>query len=541
MIVNRAKLTRFERFASLFTRIRPGEGRSLAWLCLHAFLLMCAYYISRTSRETFIILEGSAELRSYASGIQAVLLLFMLPLYGMLFRLRDRSLVIQRIQVLLAFSLFPFYVAHQAGWHIGFTLFIWNGIMAVLVTSQFWAFATDLLNPKTGQRLFAIIAMGVSLGALAGSILSRQLIPHVGADGLLAVAALVFMVTLPLSRLSSRSLPASSRAPEIDESPDQIQKLLGGLAVVFRDRYLVMIALIVILMNWTEATGEYLLNDFLKTASMDLPLEEREVWIGQFQAGVMLWVTFAAAVAQLALVSRIILAFGIPTALSISPVVFILAYVAMFALPVIALVKVATIVVKSLDYSLLNTCRNTLFLPTNRTAKYEGKTAIDTLIFRLGDLLTALTVWLGIGVLGWQHQHFIALNIALSALLLAASVVAGNRYNLLAASPEFNSPPRIKDPIPGGEFRSGQRSRHAIPREAFVDEDAGDVLTLRARLSNGQQLPPWIHLDPYHHRLELEPPAGLDQEVEIEIIALDCDGLWARQTFSLRFYGADAD
>jgi len=567
VIINQSELSPFEKLLSLFTRIRPGEGRSVAWLLLHAFLLMCAYYLVRTARETFIITEGSAVLRSYASGLQAALLIFLLPLYGMLFRLPDRSLIIQRINLILGLSLIPFYIAHQMSIHIGFSLFIWSGILAVMVTSQFWAFATDLFNLKTGQRLFAVIGIGISIGALCGALLAKNLIGHIGADGLLLASAAFFLSTMPLSRLSSDSVPDTNRPPSLEHKSDAAEKVFGGLALVLRDPYLLLIAALVVLLNWSEATGEYILNDFIKTASMALPESARESWVGSFQANIMFWVTLLSAGSmalpesareswvgsfqanimfwvtllsagiQLLLVSRIIIKFGVRVAVIITPVVFVIGYLAMAAVPLLLVVRGAVIAIKSLDYSLLNTCRNALFLPADRAVKYEGKTAIDTLFFRFGDLLSAFTVLVGVEFLGWGHERFILFNICLSLIMLGAAVLIGRAYAQKAALPAFNSAPVVGSRIPDVTVNAGIMSHHSIPHDAFLDADAGDVLTLHARLESGAALPPWVRLNPHRHTIEAHPPVGHCETLFIRIVATDYDGLIVSQTFELIIVG----
>ena len=74
-------VSRYERFLGLFTTLRPGEGRCLSLFLLHAFLLLCSYYVLRTLREPLLLANGSAELKSYAYATVAVVLLGLIPLY----------------------------------------------------------------------------------------------------------------------------------------------------------------------------------------------------------------------------------------------------------------------------------------------------------------------------------------------------------------------------------------------------------------------------------------------------------------------------
>ena len=65
-----------ERFLRLFTDVRDGEGPQLLLLAFNTFLILTSYYLMKPVREVLILDQpGGAELKSYAYGAQAVLLL----------------------------------------------------------------------------------------------------------------------------------------------------------------------------------------------------------------------------------------------------------------------------------------------------------------------------------------------------------------------------------------------------------------------------------------------------------------------------------
>ena len=99
------------------------------------------------------------------------------------------------------------------------------------------------------------------------------------------------------------------------------------------------------------------------------------------------------------------------------------------AAPVFAFIWFAKVLENSTDYSLMNTVRGALYLPTSREAKYKAKQAIDTFCVRFGDVLSSLTVFAGVGLLGLGIRNMAAFNIAAVAvwLLLAAGVVREHR------------------------------------------------------------------------------------------------------------------
>ena len=59
--------------------MRREEAASALLMTLLMFLLLAAYYMLKTAREVFILTEGGAEVKSYSSAGQAILLLFLVP------------------------------------------------------------------------------------------------------------------------------------------------------------------------------------------------------------------------------------------------------------------------------------------------------------------------------------------------------------------------------------------------------------------------------------------------------------------------------
>jgi AAA family ATP:ADP antiporter len=80
----------------------------------------------------------------------------------------------------------------------------------------------------------------------------------------------------------------------------------------------------------------------------------------------------------------------------------------------LALVRAAKIAENATDYSLQNTARQALFLPTERAVKYKAKVAIDTFFVRFGDTLSAIFVGVGIHQLGLAPRELAIVNVALA-------------------------------------------------------------------------------------------------------------------------------
>jgi AAA family ATP:ADP antiporter len=88
--------------------------------------------------------------------------------------------------------------------------------------------------------------------------------------------------------------------------------------------------------------------------------------------------------------------------------------------PILAVVRIGKIFENSTDYSINNTVRQALFLPTSREAKYKAKAAIDTLGQRLCDVLSAGLVGAG-AVMGLGVAGFAWINVGLTAAWLGVA------------------------------------------------------------------------------------------------------------------------
>ncbi len=423
-------LTPVERFLGLFTRVLPGEGRCIAILTMQAFTLMLAYYLIRPVREALILTEGTAELRSYAVGVQAVLLILILPIYGQLVRRVATNRVFQVVMGFFALNLVAFHVIGSLGVRFSFGFFVWASIFAVMAVTQFWAFATDLLDVGTGTRLFGVIAVGVSGGAWAGASLASIGFTAIGPYGLMLAAAGVLVLSIILCEVARRTVH-SDRRQRIEATPGSdgmAQRWLGGIAVVGRSRYLIGIAALVVLVNWITSTGDYVMTNWLADLAREKSPGDPGAYIGAFMGRYCSSITLIGFLVQLLLVSRIINAAGLARALLVTPIAILAGFCLIGLMPAFAMLQSVLVVQRSLDYSLLNTTRSALLLPATREEKYQAKTAIDTLFYRLGDLLSSLGVFIGLRLVDDARVQFVWLAIVLAATMTAVAWLIGREY-----------------------------------------------------------------------------------------------------------------
>jgi AAA family ATP:ADP antiporter len=548
MLTDHSGLSPFERLLTLVTRVRAGEGRSAFLFFLHGFLLLFSYQVVKALREAFMLTKFSAEVRAYAVALIALLLMVLVPLYAVVRRRLDGERLLAAVTAFFALNLLVFWGAAVAGLPIAFPFFIWVSIFGVMVIAQLWAFAADSFNLKSGQRLFPVIMVGANLGALAGAKCAQLTVATLTPVGLMLVATVLLLATLAVAGPERRAVPAGSR-PVMAGHGAPVPRLLGGIGLVLRDRYLLLIALLVVLLNWINTTGEFVLADFVQRDAAQRVAASGGVLdagtlITEFYGNFQFWVTLLGLVIQLLLVARIYRRVGVRGALLVQPAIVAFGY-GLIALgpvlggfvPVFTLVRLVKIAENGVDYSLMNTTRHALFLPVDRDSKYEGKTAIDSFFWRFGDLIQAGVVFAGLHWFAWGAAQFALLNLLLALLWIGLAVAIGREFARKAAANVINVAPEVGASIPDVTCRPGAAVEHQVPMAAFVDADPGDVLHLAARLADGRPLPAWLRFDPRARRFSGRAPEGFTGELAIEVRASDVDGLEVASTFRLHSAG----
>jgi AAA family ATP:ADP antiporter len=425
-----------ERLLSPIADVRRGEAASALLLMLTMFLILAGYYLLKTAREIFILSEGGAEIKSYSSAGQALLLLVIVPAYGAFASRVNRKRLTQFVTLFFALNLLLFLAALAAHVRIAIVYFLWVGVFNVMVISQYWAFANDLYTEEQGKRLFPLIGIGSSLGAWVGSIRAGTLIDQSGPWRLLAGAVAILVVCAILAgvidRVAGQSAPARTK-----QADEKLVSGKSGFSMVLADRYLMLIAVLVLLLNVVNTSGGYLFDRYVtETADRMFGANAdaaRQQFIGQTYSSYFGYVNLVGLLLQTFVVSRVFKFLGVARALFIHPVVALVGYVGMLRAPSFEFIRALKIADNSIDYSLGNTTKQALWLPTSREAKYKAKQAVDTFCVRAGDVLQAGVVYSG-ELLSFGITAFAALNIVFTLAWLA--IVRGLQRTLATRASE---------------------------------------------------------------------------------------------------------
>lgn len=427
-----------DKFLGLFTEVNAGEGKLSLWMTLNVFLILTAYYIAKVVREPLILAGGGAEVKAYSSALQAIVLIGAVNLYSMMVARFDRRKLLNIVILFFTACFAAFYLLGIANTkYLGVIYFVWVGIFSLTVIAQFWSFANDIYTPAEGKRLFTIIAFGGSAGAVLGAKIAQVLIGRIGIYELLLVSGALLLGSLLItnyveSRKKTRTHEPAAALEQAQPEPPMSKS--GAFKVVFRHRYLLLIAIMILLTNWVNTTGEYILGNVVSSAAQsavsgisdpEAAKAAEKVFIGEFYGDFFFYVNLCGLLLQLFVVSRIVKYLGIRVAIMALPMIALGGYFLIAFTPLLALIKVAKTAENSTDYSLNNTARQMLFLPTTREQKYKAKVAIDSFFVRAGDVLSAGLIYAGLHWLSFTITQFAIANLVLVVMWLALAFLVG--------------------------------------------------------------------------------------------------------------------
>jgi ATP:ADP antiporter, AAA family len=168
-------------------------------------------------------------------------------------------------------------------------------------------------------------------------------------------------------------------------------------------------------------------------AAHALDQKKMQEFIARFYGDFFFSVSLVSALAQLFLVSRVVKFFGVSGSLLFLPLIALGGYAFVALAPFLTQVHFAKVMENSTDYSLQNTARQALFLPTSREVKYKAKAAIDTFFVRTGDLLSMAFVFLSLQ-LSLSTRVLSSVNVLLAMIWLFLAFGLGRRYKILSAA-----------------------------------------------------------------------------------------------------------
>ncbi|MCH8158802.1 MAG: MFS transporter [Proteobacteria bacterium] len=418
------------RLIRLIRRATKIESHELAPTILSfvfVFVLMTAYFILRPVRDA-LSSDWSDEQLSWLWTSTFFISIIAVSIYGAVISRIRFKIIVPSVYAFFAATFVAFYI-------LGSTLgdndlvnrafYVWLSVFSLYHLSVFWTFMSGLYNKEQAKRLFSVIAMGASAGAIVGPSIPTFFVGSIGTLNLLLIAAMLLLVPIPIigklehfriSHLDTGDVQADlSREQQLGSNP------FAGFVKFVNNPYLLAIGVFILLYVFMNTTIYFELRKMLGDLDRDV---RTQVW-----GGIDLAVNSLALITALFVTGRLATRVGMSATLALIPLLMVGGWLVVALSPAVAVLVGLQIVRRAGNYAITRPGREMLFTAVDTETRFKAKPVIDIVVYRGGDvatawLYTALSSTLGIGLAG------IAVFAAgVAAVWAAAGMFLGRAYD----------------------------------------------------------------------------------------------------------------
>ena len=376
------------------------------------FSVLCGYFVLRPVRDEIGARAGIENLSWLFTGTFVATLL-LVPLFGWIVARVRRRIIATATYALCVLLLLASYAGIQAGSNIvawGTGLFIGISVLNLFIISVFWSLMADAYDEGEARRMYGIVAVGGTLGTIAGPAITVALVETIGAINLLPISA----GFLTLAAILSTLVPRRTDAPPQQRIGGNI---FAGIKLTLQSPQLLRIALIIICYTTISTILYFEQADIVKRTFTRS--EDRT----QFFATLDLVNNITTILVQALITRQVLTRFGLRTALVAAPAVIGTGLAILALAPRLIFIAFLQVVHRAGEHGFTRPGREVIFTTVAAEERYKAKNFIDTFVYRGNDALVA-----------WAIDGLHAIGAGLSGIAaLGAAVAAGwavNGYTL---------------------------------------------------------------------------------------------------------------
>lgn len=314
------------------------------------------------------------------------------------------------------------------------TFYLFGDLFNMLMVAAFFAFQNDIASPAVARRTYGKVVLGGVLGGVVGSTFLKVQIREYSTTTWLwicfAATLIIMLLATLVARLQARRA-AGSGDPGATLPAFDADAGLAGAGVVSRSPYLMSIVALVAIYEVVSAV-----LDFQFSATTTHFLDDKA--IDAHLATVYMITNWASLGVQLLATGWVMRRFGVGAALRVLPLTVLVVSSGFVLLPGLWVGSFLSITDNALNYSMNQSAKESLYVPTTTREKYQAKAFIDVFVQRSAKVIGLLLILMLDGLVA-DNFSFIRL---LSVLVLCLAGVwlwharhAGSRFDALAQSP----------------------------------------------------------------------------------------------------------
>ena len=378
------------RVSRALARVEANEIQAVLLSFLMVFILMAAYFMLRPVRDAMAS-DWSREEVGVLWTMTFFASLFAVIAYGFVISRIPFHRVVPSVYAFFSVSFFAFYLNAGVGSDaelVRQVFYVWVSLFALFNTSVFWSFMSGLYNKEQAPRLFAIVATGASLGALAGSRFVNAFVADIGALNMMPIAAglllLVLLIVPRLEFLKSNQLGNADLSADLSEQIKLSKNPFSGIGILFSNRFLLGIGAFIFLY---VLMGTFFYQA-LREGLAPLELEQRAV----VRSGIDFWVNLGAFLIGIFVTGRVASRFGMAATLAVIPLLLAGGWLLVAAAPLLPVLIGMDVGRKIGNYAVTRPGREMLFTAVDEETRYKAKPVVDIVVYRGGDVVNVLVL-----------------------------------------------------------------------------------------------------------------------------------------------------
>lgn len=366
--------------------------------------------------------ELIAKVLNMGVAIVAVILFTWLTRY---FRRQQLSFIFT-LFFLFAYIAFSFVITQPQDLTV-WSFYLFGDLFSTLMVATFFAFLNDSVTPDAAKRLYGLIGLGGVLGGAVGSTVVSRLITQLNNEQWLWVCfglgVLIIIVAFFAGRIVNRNPPPE---PSKIKEPIKSNAAFEGARLVFRSPYLLSVVAIVGLYEIVST-----IMDFQFSSTISYYLEGPA--IGQQFATVFAITNTGALLVQIFLTGFVMSRLGVGIALMVLPIALLFGSAAFLVMPILWVGSSLNMVDNFFSYSINQSAKESLYVPTTKDEKYKAKAFIDMFVQRFAK---ALAVFVSLGITmtfkDFESLRWLSLfSMVIIIVWLYAAVYAGKKFREL--------------------------------------------------------------------------------------------------------------
>lgn len=403
-----------------FFDIRRDEWPKAILMSLYFFLVIATFqalkpmkrgaFLSYYGETTFDFL-GRMFTGPEAEQFAKVLNMIFAYLIAIIFTLMVRK--IPRQNVILIFSavfaasfvLYSLLLSNLSG-GVVWSFYVFGDMFNSAMVALFWAFMNDTVVSDEAKRIYGIVGLGGVVGGLVGNTVVKEYVQILGREPILLICIapmlLVTVIGFTVNKMAEKKQapqPTSAAA----ESKPQTNAAIEGAKLVFSSKYLLAIAGILGLYEIVSNIVDFQLSATVaRFVAGDL---EKDAYFGL----VGFIVAIVSIIVQLFLTSFVMKRFGVGVALLFLPISILLGSLGFLIVPTLLFATMMSASDNSLNYSINQSAKEALYVPTSKDEKYKAKAFIDMFVQRFAKVIAVAVNLVVVAYVSIEHVRWLSL------------------------------------------------------------------------------------------------------------------------------------